>query len=452
MNASATRGATKVRLGVAAFVTLVTFLTYVDRLNLSIAGKSIEDELHLSTETMGWVLSAFLLGYALLQIPGGWLGDRFGARNVLAGAVLLWSVFTALTAFAPQLPIARWFGAVWALMIVRFLVGIGEAASSPNANKIIASWMGSSHRGFGTSFSILGIGLGGAMTPPLIAWMMQRWGWRSSFIVAGIVGLAVAVAWYWFVTDTPEEHPEVNEAELELIRQRRSEKPKVNTPVPWRRILRSRSAWGLSLGYLCQGFPIYFFHTWFFIYLVNIRGMSLTKGSFWGAFPYIAIALLAPVGGVFSDRVSSRLGKRSGRRTAVAVGMGMSAVLLFAGSHTVANLPALLMLGLGAGFNMFAATTFWATAIDLSEAHTASVSGLMNTFGNLGGWLSPIVTAYLATRYGWSAALYCAAAVSACSIAFFGLVNADHSLDSGADDVGYPLASQAAFAPGETAL
>lgn len=435
---------TRVRLQVAAFVTLVTFLTYLDRLNLSIAGKSIQDELHLSTETMGWVLSAFLLGYALLQIPGGWLGDRFGARTVLAGAVLLWSVFTVLTAFAPQLPIARWLGAVWALMIVRFLVGVGEAASSPNANKIIAAWMGSNHRGFGTSFSILGIGLGGAMTPPLIAWIMQRWGWRTSFVAAGIAGLAVAVAWYWFVTDTPEEHPKVNRAELELIRSRRSHnKERAETPVPWGRILRSRSVWGLALGYLCQGFPIYFFHTWFFIYLVNIRGMSVTKGSFWGSFPYVAIALLAPLGGVFSDGVSNRLGKRAGRRTAITVGMGASAVLLFAGSHTAANLPALLMLGFGAGFNMFAATSFWATAIDLSEAHTASVSGLMNTFGNLGGWLSPIVTAYLATRHGWNAALYCAAAVSACSIAFFSLVDADGSVDAPAEESGYGIAALA---------
>ncbi|HEU5451331.1 MAG TPA: MFS transporter [Terriglobales bacterium] len=441
-----TSAPTRVRLGVAAFVTLVTFLTYLDRLNLSIAGKSIQEELRLSTETLGWVLSAFLLGYALLQIPGGWLGDRLGARKVLAGAVLLWSVFTVLTAFAPQLPIARWWGAVWALMIVRFLVGVGEAASSPNANKIIAAWMGSNHRGFGTSFSILGIGLGGAMTPPLIAWIMQRWGWRTSFVVAGIAGLAVALAWYWFVTDTPEEHPKVNAAELELIRSRRTQSgpadrmpalhdgQRTKAPVPWGRILRSRSVWGLALGYMCQGFPIYFFHTWFFIYLVNIRGMSVTKGSFWGSFPYVAIALLAPLGGMFSDRVSRQFGKRLGRRMAIAVGMGSSAILLFAGSHTAANLPALLMLGFGAGFNMFAATTFWATAIDLSEAHTASVSGLMNTFGNLGGWLSPIVTAYLATRHGWNAALYCAAAVSACSIAFFSLVDADESVDAATED------------------
>jgi ACS family glucarate transporter-like MFS transporter len=420
---------TQVRFKIMAFVTLVTILTYMDRLNLSIAGKSIQEELALNTQTMGWVFSAFLLGYALFQVPGGWVGDRYGPRRVLAVSIALWSIFTVLTAFAPGLPIAGWMGAVGSLMLARFLVGLGEAASSPNNNKMVANWIGSSHRGMGASFTILGIGVGGAATPPLIAAIMQRWGWRSSFIIAGVFGLLIAAAWAWYVRDKPEQHKGVNAAERQLIKDSQSLRTRSSGPAPWGRILSSRSTWGLVLGYMCQGYPIYFYHTWFFLYLVNQRGLSITKGSLLGSMPYIAIAALAPIGGLYSDYGVRRFGKKGGRRLAIFTGMGLSALLLWAGSHTKSNVPAILMLACGAGFNMFAATTFWATCIDLSEDFTGSVSGLMNTFGNLGGWLSPIVTAYLATHYGWDRALYSAAFVTLCSPIFFAMVDASHSLD-----------------------
>src|SRR5947209_19045350 len=126
-----TSHATHVRWGILACIVMVTVLTYLDRLNLGIAGKYIQDELSFSTQTMGWVLSAFLLGYSLFQIPGGWAADRYGPKNILTGAILLWSLFTALTGLAPDLILSRWVGVAGSLMIVRFLVGVGEAANSP---------------------------------------------------------------------------------------------------------------------------------------------------------------------------------------------------------------------------------------------------------------------------------------------------------------------------------
>jgi ACS family glucarate transporter-like MFS transporter len=428
--------ATNVRWRIMGFVTLVTMLTYLDRLNLSIAGERIQAELSLSTQTMGWIFSAFLLGYALMQIPGGWAGDRFGPRNVLTIAILCWSAFTALTGLAPSLPIARWFGVVASFLIVRFFVGVGEAASSPNNNKIAAAWMGPVHRGLGSSFTILGIGIGGAMTPPLISWMMQKYGWRPTFYAAGAVGLVIAFLWRWYVTDTPEEHPAVNAEELALIQGMR--KPKVDSGaaskpgLQWGKMLSNRSIWGLTLGYLCQGYPIYFYHTWFFIYLVRIRHLSVTQSGFWGSTPYLAIAALTPIGGLYSDAACRWLGKRRGRIVAVWTGMGLSALLLLIGSNTQNTTVAILLLALGGGFNMFAAVTYWATCIDLSERYTGSVSGLMNTFGNLGGWLSPIVTAYLATHYSWNRALGCASAVTLASGLLFSLVDASQSLDEAA--------------------
>jgi ACS family glucarate transporter-like MFS transporter len=399
-----------------------TALTYLDRVNLSIAGHSIQSEMQFSTVTMGWVFSAFLLGYALMQVPGGWAADRFGPRRVLAFAVLWWSVFTAMTGLVPELRIARWMGLMLAFIVVRFLVGVGEAACSPAGNKLVANWLGSDARGFGASFSILGVGLGGAVTPPLISWVMQRWGWRSSFLVCAAIGVVFALVWYLVVRNEPNTRPQP-EKESVPDKARRQ-------PVPWNRLIRSRSVWGLVAGYFCQGYPIYFYYTWLFIYLTRVRGLTVQQGGVWGTLPYLSIAVLAPFGGVSSDFLSKRLGKKLGRRTAVYAGMFTSALLLWLGSRASNSITAVLFLAGASGTNLFAATTYWATCIDLTQEFTGSISGLMNTFGNLGGWLSPIVTAYVATRFGWEQALDLAAIVTLGSGLLFTLVDAGRCLDA----------------------
>jgi MFS family permease len=177
---------THVRWHIVGLLGIVSALTYLDRLNLSIAGKHIQDEFAFSNQTMGWILSAFVLGYALFQLPGGWIGDRYGPRGVLTAAVLWWSVFTAATGIAPRLPLAGWFGLAWSFAIIRFLIGVGEAAAFPNSNRIVAFWMGAGQRGIGNSLFLMGIGAGGALTPMFIAALMERWGWRSSFYVCAL--------------------------------------------------------------------------------------------------------------------------------------------------------------------------------------------------------------------------------------------------------------------------
>lgn len=405
---------TWVRWQMMALVTVTTILTYLDRLNLSIAGHFIQNEFSFSFKTMGWILSSFLLGYSLSQVPGGYLADRLGPRKVLIAAISWWSVLTAATAVAPRLPIAKWFGVAASIAAIRFLIGIGEAPSSPSYTKIVANWIGRTHRGLGSSFNLFGIGLGGALTPMLITFIMQHRGWRVAFYNCGVLGLLVAAIWYFFATDRPEQHPRVNEAELKLIcrphlqQTYTAEKAKV----PWRSILTNRSVIALILGYLCQGFPIYFFHTWLFIYLVKVRGFSLAEGGFYGALPYIAIAVLSPLGGLFSDFGVHTFGKPWGQRTAVWIGMFSSAVLMWTGAHAPNKVTAILLLAAAAGCNMFASVTFWAACIDLGQQYSGSVAGLMNTCGNFGGWLSPIVTAYVAARFGWTTALTLAAVVT----------------------------------------
>ncbi len=426
---------THVRWHIVALLTLITALTYLDRLNLSIAGKYIQDEFAFSTETMGWVLSAFVLGYALFQVPGGWLGDRLGPRDVLTFAILWWSVFTAATGIAPRLPLAGWFGLAWSFAVVRFLIGLGEAAAFPNANKLVGFWIGASRRGIANSFFVAGVGAGGALTPMLIAWIMQHWGWRVSFYLCAWLGVVAALGWRLYATNRPEQHPRVNPAELELIRSSeahalpRSETGSRVRP-PWRKMLSRASVLGLFLSYACIGFPAYIYYTWFFIYLVRVRGLTVQQGGLWGSTPFIAIALLAPLGGWFSDRAVLKLGRRRGRQSAVWLGVVCSAALLLTGSHTSDNTLAIILLAGAAGFNLFATATWWATCNDLTRNFSGSLSGLMNMCGNMGGWLSPIVTARIATRLGWTRALDFAALVTLAAGAFWVLVNANQDLDA----------------------
>lgn len=415
-----------------AVLTVITALTYLDRMNLGIAGHYIQDEFGFSTETMGWILSGFVLGYALFQVPGGWAGDRYGPRSVLTLAIIWWSAFTALTALTPRLPLKNWIGLAAAFFAVRFLIGVGEACALPNANKIVSLWMGRGGRGVGNSLFLMGVGIGGASTPRLISWLMERWGWRMSLYVCAALGALVAAGWHLYATNRPEQHPRINAAELELIRSSAGEPASPSTAgkrPPWRKLLSSRSSWGLILSYFCEGYPNYIFYTWFFLYLVRVRGLSVEQGGYWGAAPFVAIVLMAPLGGWLSDRAVVRLGRRRGRQSIVWIGMTCSAILLSLGAHTRDNTLAILLLSGAMGCNLFATPTWWATCIDLAPNFSGSLSAMMNTSGNLGGWLSPILTAYFATHFGWTMALDFAALVTACSGALWFMVDAARSIE-----------------------
>jgi MFS transporter, ACS family, glucarate transporter len=295
--------------------------------------------------------------------------------------------------------------------------------------------MSSGKLAFGISFYNLGIGAGGVLTPLFIAWTMQHWGWRASFRLCGLIGALFAIAWCLYVTDRPEQHPHVNSAELELLRPRGE--PAHGRPArnlgrgrpPWRKILSSGSVCSLLLSYACRAYTLYFFNTSFFTYLVQARGQPILRGGFWGATPYLAILLLSPIGGWISDIAVRRFGKRRGRQTAVWLGMACSAMLVWIGCNTSNNTVAILLVACGAGFNMFANITWWATCIDLTPSYAASLSGLMNMCGALSGALAPILTAYISTKFGWPRALDFIAVLSLIAGLLWFFVKADENLE-----------------------
>jgi ACS family glucarate transporter-like MFS transporter len=424
--------------------------TAFGRLNLAIAGKFLQEEFHFTNEVMGWILGAFAFGYALFQIPCGWAGDRYGPRRTLTVAILWWATLTILITLVP-LAVGKdsWWRLAWAFVAVRFLTGAGEAASYPNANKIVANWMAAGQRGIGSSLLLGGVGAGGVLAPIVFAGTMQRWGWRSSFLLSGLLAIFFVIIWYFYSTSRPEEHPSVNAAELQILGSSGGGHGTHSfhlSGTPWRKIFASGSVWALIASYFCHGYTPYIYYTWFFIYLTRVRGLTLAKGGLWGSTPFIAMTLMAPLGGWLSDKAVAHFGRRRGRQSTVWFGMTCSALLLWAGSHTVNNTSAILLLAVAAGFGHFAAPSWWATCIDLTPEHAGSLSGLMNTCANLAGGIAPISTAYIATRFGWITALDCAALVSFCGGVIWVFVNAADGLEAGGEAQPATMATSASDA------
>jgi len=407
--------ASGIRWRILALIFLVSMVTYLDRVNISIVAKNVMDTYHVSNLTMGKIFSAFILAYALFQVPGGWLADRYGPRAVLAAAVTWWSVFTALTASAAHVFPFSLFPVAWSLVIVRFCLGLGEAAAWPNFNRTIANWIAPRDRAFASSLPLAGGGLGATLTAPCIAWLTVHYGWQRAFYVSGILGLFAAILWYCYVRDRPEEHKSVNAKELRLIHQVEPHGLTAAEPAarrtPWRAILTEPNVWLLAAINATCGYVIYIYFTWFFTYLIDVRHMTLMRGSIYTTGPFLAITLVTPLGGILGDRSARRYGKRFGRKLIGMGGMLIAGLALFLGSRISNSNVAIIGLSLGAGAIFLSLTSQWVVTIDISLKHAGTVSGIMNFVGNMGGMVSPIVMPLLARSLGWVPALEIASGV-----------------------------------------
>ena len=396
---------------ILALLLAISIITYIDRVNISVTARQMIPALGLTNVQMGQIFSAFVLGYALFQIPGGRMADRWGPRTVLTLAVVWWSLFTAMTALAPTSFLAGVLGLWGSLMIVRFLIGVGEAAALPNFNRAVANWCGPHERGLGIAIAVSGIGIGSALTPPITAWLMVNYGWQAAFYWAGGLGVLIAILWFWFATDRPEAHPRVNAEEVALIRGNRPSRnrPETPAPVPWKAFAQTPSVWWLVLSYTCFGYVAYVYLSWFYLYLVEARNFSVLRGALFAASPFIAMTILCPIGGWVTDRLSERFGVNKGRSWIGAGGMVLAALSIILGAAIEHPFIALALLSFGAGWLYFTIGAFWSSTVDLSKAHAGTLSGVMNTGANLGGTLSPTLTPWIADEFGWTTALGIAA-------------------------------------------
>jgi MFS transporter, ACS family, glucarate transporter len=408
----------RVRWFLVFWLFVLSAVSYLDRVNISIAGGAIVDAYHLTDVQLGRVFSALVAGYALFQTVGGHLADRFGPRRVLTAGVIWWGIFTALTALVP----ADIAGALWLFVAVRFLLGAGEAVIYPAANQFVARWIPARERGIANGWIFAGVGAGAGLTPPLITYLMVHYGWRSSFWVCAGIGLAAGVVWFVAARDTPEEHPCMSSAELTAIRSgltvstRNDQSPgaggdRIDVLVPWRRVVRSREVWALTISYFCYGYVAWIFFSWFYRYLAKVRGLDLKASAFYSMLPFLAMLVCCLVGGTINDRLTKWRGPRVGRCGLAAFAMGVAGIFIAFGSQVHSAQLASVVLAGGAGALYLSQSSFWSLTADIAGGSAGSVSGFMNMGGQIGGAVTGSLTPWIAARYGWTASFLVAAAL-----------------------------------------
>jgi len=389
---------------------LLSAVAFLDRTNISIAGAFIRDELGIGNIQLGWIFSAFLIGYAAFQVVGGWLAYRFGPRRVLAAGVLWWGVFTALTTIAnPHLA-----KALLILILIRLALGAGEAVMYPATNQFVSQWIPVAERGSANGWIFAGVGAGAGLSIPILTWIISNYGWRASFWFCAVIGILVGLVWYAIARDRPEEHGYVQAKELKLIQATRSSgvKRQAATPIRWRAALLNRNMAGLSLSYFSFGYIAWIFFSWFFIYMAQARGVNLKANAFMSMIPFIAMTVCCLAGGWASDQISRRFGLRTGRCGIALVSFALTAIFLVIGSSVHSAQAAAGILAGGAGALYLSQSSFWAVSADIAGEISGVVSGVMNTCCQIGGALTASLTPFLASRYGWRSAFFFGAAMA----------------------------------------
>jgi MFS transporter, ACS family, glucarate transporter len=371
--------------------------SYLCRVNVSVAGVLIMEELGLSQAQMGWVFSAFLLGYALFMVPGGWLADRWGTRRVLELASWWWVVATALLMLVGRGPVAAGAGVSLAvLLVLRFVLGVGEAPTFPAAARGVSRWVVPGSHARANGLVVAAIGLGSAIAPPLVSWVMVRWGWRAALGVSALPALLTALAWR--LAGEPAALPALPSAPGSAE----------GSSAP----LRSRSFVLLTISYTLQGYVGYIFVFWFYLYLVQERHFDLLKGAALSSLPWLLSIVSIPLGGFLSDRIAARHGLTVGRRAVPLVGLALAGVFLSLGARTSSAWLAVAYLALSTALVLSVEGPFWATMTEIAGPRSGLAGGIMNTGSNVGGLVSPALTPVLAAAVGWENALHVAAVLS----------------------------------------
>lgn len=419
---SATRGrATRRRYLVMAFLCVLSFLTYFDRICIMRAQEGIKRDLGLSDEQMGLVFGAFFLAYSLFEIPGGWMGDRYGARVTLTRIVMAWSMFTAMTGAATG------FASLYAS---RFLFGVGEAGAYPNMARVQERWLPARARARAGGLLWLTARMGGAFSPFLFGMLLRTFeapdfrellpsvglpydlpAWRVAFWAAGLVGLVWCLLFFPWFRDDPADARSVNEAELRLIQQGRTVEPSSHS-MPghvWKSLLASRGLWALGILYICGGFGWSFFISWMPRFLKDVHGVEFAQSEIMSGLPLFCGGISCLVGGVLSDIVVRRLRrKRLGRAIFPVCGYITAAIAMFGVRFADSSSEATVLMCIAAAAFDFGQGANWATIVDLGGRYAGTAAGFVNMVGNLGGFAQPYIGAKIFHSAGWDAlmALY----------------------------------------------
>ena len=395
---------TRTRYWVVVFAVTLSVITYIDRVSISQAAPLITEDLGLTKVQMGWAFSAFALGYFLFQVPGGWLSDWMGPRRVLAAIVVGWSLFTAAT------------GWVWnhvSLVAVRFLFGLGQGGAFPVMTKTFTTWLQPGERVRAQGLMWFSARWGGAASPLLVVFLLQFVSWRRAFEIFALIGIVwTLVFWRWY-RDQPRGHPGVNEAELRLL-EGSVEEASGHGDVPWGRFFRSRTVWLLCTQYFCLSYGYYFYLTWLPTYIQEARGQSMEQSAWLAGIPLFFAGLGSLLCGFLLAKVEGWLGgARRARRFMAGLGCFGSGAMLLVSLQIEEPLSAMVAMGFAAFSTDLAMPPSWGACMDVGGKYAGSLSGSMNTAGNIGAFLAPPIVAYIleATGGNWPATFYVSAGV-----------------------------------------
>lgn len=392
---------------ILVMLVILGMVTFLDRINISVAGSSIMHDLHLSPAQWGWVQSAFILSYGLLQIPMGALGDRFGHRNILAAIVLWWSAFTAFTGMA---------GGLMSLLAIRFMFGIGEAGSSPCSTGVISRWFEKDEVGKAQGYVWAASRMGGALTPFVVIPVMVTVGWRAAFYLLGALGVIWAIVWWLYYRDSRETSRASSHRNTSSISSTSS--------LPWSSILGNRQFWLICGMYFFYAFGSWFFFSWFPTFMELGRGFDKTELTYAVAVPFIMSMMGNIAGGHLTDRLTRRYGIKIGRKALGSTSLAVSAVCMFLAAFIPGKMAVFVFLSLCFGIFDLMLPSAWALCIDLGKRHAGTISGAMNTAGNIGGFCCGILFGELVQQSGnYNLPLYMIAVMLIISAVLFFFIN-----------------------------
>jgi MFS family permease len=383
---------TRTRYKAAGFLLLLAGVTYLDRICISTLAPHIQHDLGLSKIQMGLVFSTFAVAYAGFEVLTAWWGEKVGARRVLTRIVLWWSAFTMMTA-------AAW--SYVSLLVIRFLFGAGEAGAWPNAALAFSRWTPQRERGRMQGVFFAAAHGSGGLTPLIVAALLTVTSWRGVFVICGLTGLVWAATWYRWFRDEPRDHPGVNAAEAEMIESER----RLQTHGShgggglWKALATSPNVWFLCLAYFSNSYGSYFVMTWLPTYLAEQRGFQKEALSLFAGLPLLLSVVGDLAGGAVTDYMTRRFGLRIGRTSVSVAGYAVAGLAMFASVY--ANTPSLAatLIAVAVAASMFTLSASWASCMDIGGANTAVLSATMNTTGQVGSILSPMVVSWVVTMF-----------------------------------------------------
>jgi MFS family permease len=403
---------------VLGFLAALSAITFLDRMAIAVTGTPIQKDLGITPAQWGWVLGAYTIAYAVFEVPSGAMGDRHGYRKELRRITIWWSFFTALTAACRN---------VWQLAGARFLFGLGAAGAYPNMTGVLYRWLPARERARGQGVIWAASRFGGAMAPLLLVPANRVLGWQGVFVVLGAIGFVWAIAWSRWFHDRPADQPGITEAEVAEIG---SDGVAGHSGTPWRKLLGLPQLWLIALAYLFYAFGSWFFFGWFPIWMVKGAGFTQAEMGVYASIPFLLGMVGNLIGGVLCDRLAARIGIRNAYRLIASVCLTGTAALLVAMS--LATDKFLIVALAGAAFMVMdlMLPAAWAMCMAIGGRYGGTASGVMNTAGNLGGFVCSVAFGYVVTATGnYDLPLQGVAAMVLVAAGIFALIDCTRGFD-----------------------